>query len=150
MWYWILKDLNKSFFLVLIYDIIVMVMVMKKNGYTITEMLVVIIVLGIFTIGLIGFTSYAYKDKSSDYYEEKVLLIEKQAAIYGATLNNLKEEGNLVITVKDLVDNGYYVADKDNGDVVDPRNSKATLNGLKIKLTYNEDGTIKADVIEED
>jgi len=125
-------------------------MVMKKNGYTITEMLVVIIVLGIFTIGLIGFTSYAYKDKSSDYYEEKVLLIEKQAAIYGATLNNLKEEGNLVITVKDLVDNGYYVADKDNGDVVDPRNSKATLNGLKIKLTYNEDGTIKADVIEED
>lgn len=123
---------------------------MKKNGYTITEMLVVIIVLGIFTIGLIGFTSYAYKDKSSDYYEEKVLLIEKQAAIYGATLNNLKEEGNLVITVKDLVDNGYYVADKDNGDVVDPRNSKATLNGLKIKLTYNEDGTIKADVIEED
>jgi len=127
-----------------------MVMVMKKNGYTITEMLVVIIVLGIFTIGLIGFTSYAYKDKSSDYYEEKVLLIEKQAAIYGATLNNLKEEGNLVITVKDLVDNGYYVADKDNGDVVDPRNSKATLNGLKIKLTYNEDGTIKADVIEED
>jgi prepilin-type N-terminal cleavage/methylation domain-containing protein len=127
-----------------------MVMVMKKNGYTITEMLVVIIVLGIFTIGLIGFTSYAYKDKSSDYYEEKVLLIEKQAAIYGATLNNLKEEGNLIITVKDLVDNGYYVADKDNGDVVDPRNSKATLNGLKIKLTYNEDGTIKADVIEED
>jgi len=127
-----------------------MVMVMKKNGYTITEMLVVIIVLGIFTIGLIGFTSYAYKDKSSDYYEEKVLLIEKQAAIYGATLNNLKEEENLVITVKDLVDNGYYVADKDNGDVVDPRNSKATLNGLKIKLTYNEDGTIKADVIEED
>lgn len=125
-------------------------MVMKKNGYTITEMLVVIIVLGIFTIGLIGFTSYAYKDKSSDYYEEKVLLIEKQAAIYGATLNNLKEEGNLIITVKDLVDNGYYVADKDNGDVVDPRNSKATLNGLKIKLTYNEDGTIKADVIEED
>lgn len=123
---------------------------MKKNGYTITEMLVVIIVLGIFTIGLIGFTSYAYKDKSSDYYEEKVLLIEKQAAIYGATLNNLKEEGNLIITVKDLVDNGYYVADKDNGDVVDPRNSKATLNGLKIKLTYNEDGTIKADVIEED
>ena len=150
MWYRILKDLNKSFFLVLIYDIIVMVMVMKKNGYTITEMLVVIIVLGIFTIGLIGFTSYAYKDKSSDYYEEKVLLIEKQAAIYGATLNNLKEEGNLIITVKDLVDNGYYVADKENGDVIDPRNSKATLNGLKIKLTYNEDGTIKADVIEED
>ena len=58
-------------------------MVMKKNGYTVTEMLVVIIVLGIFTLGIIGVTSYAYKDKTDDYYKEKVLLIEKQAALYG-------------------------------------------------------------------
>ena len=123
---------------------------MKKNGYTVKEMLVVIIVLGVFTLGIIGFTSNAYKDQTKDYYEEKVLLIEKEAAIYGATLNNLKEEGNLIITVKDLVDNGYYVADNSKGDVIDPRNSKATLNGTKIKLTYNEDGTIKAKVIEED
>ena len=123
---------------------------MKKNGYTVTEMLIVIIVLGVFTLGIIGFTSYAYKDQSNDYYEEKVLLIEKEAELYGATLNNLKEEGNLVITVKDLVDNGYYVADNSKGDVIDPRNSKATLNGTKIKLTYNEDGTIKAKIIEED
>ena len=123
---------------------------MKKNGYTVAEMLIVIIVLGIFTLGIIGATSYAYKDRTDDYYEEKVLLIEKQAELYGKTLNNLKEEGNLVVTVKDLVDNGYYVADNSDGDVVDPRNSKATLNGLKIKLTYNEDDTIKAEVIEED
>ena len=123
---------------------------MKKNGYTVTEMLVVIIVLGIFTLGIIGVTSYAYKDKTDDYYKEKVLLIEKQAALYGETIGSLKDEGNIVITVKDLVDNGYYVADKDSGDVVDPRNSKATLNGLKIKLTYHEDGTISAKVIEED
>ena len=123
---------------------------MKKNGYTVTEMLIVIIVLGVFTLGLIGATSYAFRDKSNDYFEEKVLLIEKQASLYGGTLNNLKEEGNLIITVKDLVDNGYFVADKSNGDVTDPRNSKATLNGLKIKLSYNDDGTVSAKVIEED
>ena len=123
---------------------------MKKNGYTVTEMLIVIIVLGVFTLGLIGATSYAFRDKSNDYFEEKVLLIEKQASLYGGTLNNLKEEGNLIITVKDLVDNGYFVADKSNGDVTDPRNSKATLNGLKIKLSYNYDGTVSAKVIEED
>lgn len=123
---------------------------MNKNGYTVTEMLIVIIVLGVFTLGLIGATSYAFRDKSNDYFEEKVLLIEKQASLYGGTLNNLKEEGNLIITVKDLVDNGYFVADKSNGDVTDPRNSKATLNGLKIKLSYNDDGTVSAKVIEED
>ena len=32
---------------------------------------------------------------------------------------------------------------------VDPRNSKHNLNGLKIKLTY-ENGNVKAQVIEED
>ena len=123
---------------------------MKKNGYTVTEMLVVIIVLGVFTLVMMAATSYAFKDKSEDYFEEKVQLIEKQAALYGKTLNNLKEEGNLVITVKDLVDKGYYVPDNTKGDVIDPRNSKGTLNSMKVKLFYNQDGTIKAEVIEED
>ena len=123
---------------------------MKKNGYTVTEMLIVIIVLGIFTIAMMAATSYAFKDKSEDYYKEKVQLIEKQAELYGKSLNNLKEEGNLVITVKDLVDKGYYVPDNTKGDVVDPRNSKGTLNSLKIKLIYNQDGSIKAEIIEED
>ncbi len=123
---------------------------MKKNGYTLTEMLVVIIVLGIFTITLMATTSNAFKDNSPAYYDEKVIVIEKQAELYGASLKNLKEDGNVVITVKDLVDKGYYVADNNKGDVIDPRNSKATLNGLKIKISYVDDNTIEAKVIEED
>ena len=58
-------------------------------------------------------------------------------------------DGNFVITVEDLVRNGYYVADDSDGNVVDPRNSKNNLNGLKIKLTYSN-GKINADVIEEE
>lgn len=123
---------------------------MKKNGYTVIEMLIVIVVLGIFTIGILSTTSYAYKDKTQSYYEETQYLIEKQAKMYGETLNNLKSEGNLIITLNDLIEHGYYTADDSSGNVVDPRNSKATLNGLKIKLTYEEDGSISAKVIEED
>lgn len=123
---------------------------MKKNGYTALEMLVVIIVLGVFTIGILSVTSYAYKDRSVGYYEEIEHLIERQAKLYGKTLNNLKEEGNLVITLNDLVNEGYYVADDENGNVVDPRNSKSTLNGLKIKLTYESNGNISAKVIEDE
>ena len=123
---------------------------MNNKGYTLTELLIVIIVLGVFTITLISTTSNAFKDKSPERYQAKVMLIEKEAAIYGATLENLKEEGTLLITVKDLVDHGYYVPDTKDGDVIDPRNTKSTLNGLKIKLTYNEDGSVKAKVIEED
>ncbi len=52
---------------------------MKKNGYTLTEMLVVIIVLGIFTITLMATTSNAFKDNSPSYYDEKVIVIYKQA-----------------------------------------------------------------------
>jgi len=122
---------------------------MKKNGYSGTEMLIVIIILGIFTISLISFTSYAYQDRSINYYEEIEHVIEKQAKLYGNTLNNLKEEGNLVITLNDLIENGYYVADDEEGNVVDPRNSKSTLNGLRIKLTY-ENEIVTAKVIEEE
>lgn len=121
---------------------------MERNGFT-KEFLVVIIVLGVFTIAMLSTTSYAYKDSSDDYYEQIINVIEKQAVLYGDTLDNLKNEGNFVITVEDLVSNGYYVADDTDGNVVDPRNSKHNLNGLKIKLTYKE-GSIKAKVIEEE
>lgn len=119
---------------------------MKKNGYTILEMLVVIGILGIFTITLLATTSYAYKDNTTEHYNEVTKMIEHRAKSYGATLNNLKEEGNLVITLNDMIEAGFYEADED-GNVVDPRNSKANLNGLKIKLTYTENGEINAEVL---
>ena len=123
---------------------------MKKNGYTTKELLIVIIVLGVFTLAMIGTTSNAYKDSSKEYYEQTVNIIEKQAVLYGKTLSNLATEGSLVITLDDLVDAGYFVGDDNEGNVVDPRNSKNTLNGLKIKLVYESDGNITAKVIEED
>ena len=123
---------------------------MKKNGYTTKELLVVIIVLGVFTLGILGTTSNAYKDHSEEYYEQTINIIEKQAEFYGKSLTNLKEEGSLVITLSDLVSKGYFVADDSDGNVNDPRNSKNTLNGLKIKLTYEKDGVISAKVIEEE
>ncbi len=122
---------------------------MKKNGYTTLEILSVIGVLGIFTIVILSTTSYAYKDRSGIYFNQIEEMAETQAELYGKTLKNLEEEGSLVITLGDLVEKGYYVADDVDGNVVDPRNSKNTLNGLKIKLIYKEDGSINADVIEE-
>jgi competence protein ComGC len=121
---------------------------MERSGFT-KEFLVVILVLGVFTIVMLSTTSYAYKDNSDDYYLQVINVIEKQAVLYGDTLDNLKNEGNFVITVEDLVSNGYYMADDAEGNVVDPRNSKHNLNGLKIKLTY-EKGKVKANVIEEE
>ena len=79
---------------------------MNNKGYTGKELLIVIMIMGVLTIGIIGFTSNAYKDKTGDYYNELVHSMEKQAALYGNTLDSLKEEGNLMITLDDVI-KGY-------------------------------------------
>jgi prepilin-type N-terminal cleavage/methylation domain-containing protein len=122
---------------------------MKKNGYTITELLVVFAVLGIIVIATLVTTSYAFKDNSEDYYETKIHGIERVAVIYGQKSEALKNEKNLVITVNDLVKEGYVHADGEDGKVTDPRNSKGSLNSLKIKLTMNDKEEVEAQVIKE-
>ena len=107
-----------------------------------------IIALGIFTAIMLGTTSYAFKDTSDDLYRQKEQTIIHQAKLYAETLDSLKTEGNLVITLDDMVRAGYYVADDEEGNVYDPKNPKATLNGLKIKLTISN-GNIIAGIIEE-
>jgi competence protein ComGC len=125
-----------------------MVVVMNNRGYTGKELLIVIMVMGVLTMLIIGSTSNAFKDKTGDYYNEIEHAIEKQAVLYGNTLDNLKEEGHLMITLDDVINAGYFIANED-GNVVDPRNSKNTLNGIKIKLTYKNDKVI-AEVIDEE
>ena len=120
---------------------------MEHNRFT-KELLIVLVVLGLFTVVMLSTTSYAYKDSSVDYYDQVINVIEKQAVLYGETIETLKSDGNFVITVEDLITNGYYLPDDSDGSVFDPRNSKKTLNGLKIKLTY-DNGKIKSKVIEE-
>jgi len=120
---------------------------MNNKGYSIPEMLIVIGVLAIITTVVLISTSNAFKDNDELLYQEKANLIVHQSELYAKSLPNLETEGHLIITVSDIVKNGYFVADDDEGNVIDPRNSKSTLNGMKIKLSYNE-GNIKATIIE--
>ena len=124
-------------------------MTMKKNGYTITELLIVFAVLGIIVIATLAATSYAFKDNSEDLYKTKIHGIERVAVIYGKNSETLKTEKNLVITVNDLVRENYIHPDGSDGKVIDPRNSKGSLNSLKIKITMNDNEEIVATVIEE-
>ena len=121
----------------------------NKKGYTIPEMLIVIGILGIFTLVVLVSTSNAFKDNDQELYAEKTKLIVHQTELYAKTLSNLEEQGYMIVTLSDVIKAGYYVADDDEGNVIDPRNSKATLNGMKIKILYN-DGNIKASVIEDE
>lgn len=122
---------------------------MKKNGYTITELLIVFAVLGLIVIITLTTTSYAFKDNSQEYYETKINGIEKVAVLYGENSETLKNEKNLVITINDLIREGYLHPDGEDGKITDPRNSKGSLNSLKIKLTINEKEEVEATVINE-
>ncbi len=121
---------------------------MKKNGYTIVELLVVIGVLGLVVLITLATTSYAFKDHSQEYYETRMNGIKKMAVLYGEKSETLKEEKNMVITVNDLVKEGYLHGDK-AGKIADPRNSKGSLNGIKIKISIDDEGKVEATVIDE-
>ncbi len=123
---------------------------MNRKGYTVIELIIVMIVFGIITAITLGATSYAFKDNSDEFYKVRIRNIESNAKRYAMTLDEVKTEGSKVITVDDLVDVGYLSADNDKGEIIDPRNSKATLNSMKIKLTYNEKNGYKATVIKEE
>ena len=126
-----------------------MVIVVNKKGYTLIELLIVMIIFGIITAIFVGTTSYAFKDNTDEYYKIRINNIESNAKRYAMTLEELKTEDSKIITVKDLVNAGYISSDNKDGDVIDPRNSNATLNNMKIKLTYDEAKGYKATVIEE-
>ena len=119
------------------------------NGYSIKQMVIAIVIVGIFTFVIIGTTSNAFKDDSQVYYEQVEKMIIHNAEIYGKTLEALPTEGSMIITVDDLVKAGYYGDVDKDGNVKNPLNSNGTLNSLKIKLVYQEDGSIKGSIIEE-
>lgn len=121
----------------------------NKNGYTIVELIVLIVVLGIATFITINRVSYALSDDKSEVYKMQVKLIETQAQVYGNTIKEeLKNEGK-TITVNTLVAENYLEADDDKGKVYDARDEMKTLNDKKIKISYNaENDTVEAKLIE--
>ena len=121
-----------------------------NKGYTVIELLVVIIIFGVITAVTISTTSYAFENHSEEYYKVKIKDIESNAKRYAMKNEKVQNGETVIITVKDLVDAGYLSGDNENDDIVDPRNSKATLNNMKIKLTYNEENGYKVVVIEEE
>ena len=123
---------------------------MNRKGYTVIELIIVMIIFGVITAVTIGATSYAFKDNSDEFYKVRISNIESNAKRYAMTLEEVKTEGSKVIIVNDLVEAGYLSADNEKGDIIDPRNSKATLNNVKVKLTYNEKNGYKAKVIKEE
>lgn len=120
---------------------------MKKNGYTLIELLVVIGVLGVVAFIVISNTSYAFKDNTSEIYEEsQEPLIIRQAIEYGKDLERLPEEQEKIISVYDLLDKGYLVPNEGEDDYIDVRTG-VSMKDLNIKIMYSEEDGITAEII---
>lgn len=100
---------------------------MQNRGYTIPELIVVAVVLGLFSIITINKASYAFVDTNeiSETTEEMVLV--KSASAYGNSIKEtLKQDKTIYISASDLVSAGYLVDDEE-------------YKNMKIKIEYKED-----------
>jgi prepilin-type N-terminal cleavage/methylation domain-containing protein len=115
--------------------IIEVVLFMRKSGFTLVELLGVIVVLAIIsTIAVSVYTTVFDKQKETAF-ENKAELIELSAVKWATELNISK---STTITVAKLVNDSYYQADdvKDDEAIVnDPRdNSSLLCNTISITI----------------
>ena len=107
-----------------------------KKGFTLVELLAVIVVLSMIMALGIGVISSSAKDTNDKIYETKKTNIENAAILYGQ--DNFKSEK---ITVSGLADAGYIkydtIDDKGNGIVTDPRGKRTSLNDCEITISVN-------------
>ena len=87
---------------------------MKKNGFTLVELLATIIILAI--ISTIAFVSYG----SIQTKMKETALKNKTSYIENVATNYANETGNMVTNVQILVDEGYIQPDDNNGVVKNP------------------------------
>lgn len=104
---------------------------MKKKGFTLVELLAVIILLGLLTFvvmpSVIGFIKEA-KEKS---YQQQLSNLKESAIRYVSDhtdiIDEIEKNGKYNISVNDLITNGYVRKTKD-GKIYNPVN-KEEING---------------------
>lgn len=113
---------------------------LNKLGYTKVEVLIIVVLLGIVAFITINKTSMALSVDDANAVNEVKRLIEKQAEDYALDHTNelFGEVATTFISVDDLVDNGYLIAN-DDGLITDPGDPEKNFNNSKIKLEYNQD-----------
>lgn len=102
--------------------------VMQDKGYTIPELIIVIIVVGIFSIVAINKASYAFVDTDTIGEQTEHLILIKSASTYANNIKEeLKAEKERYILGSDLVEAGYLVDDEH------------IYSTIKVKISYKEE-----------
>ena len=109
---------------------------MKKNGYTLVELLILIVGLGFVMLIILPKLSTAFNNNYDELYQNSLNVYLHNATVYGNNIikDEVKNSDNYIISINDLVKNGY--ATLIDGDIKDV-NGNSMLN-IKIKLIYDE------------
>ena len=105
---------------------------MNKRGFTLVELLAVIIILALLALLTSTAITKLVKDSKDELYNTQIELIESAAKAWGAD-NILKLPGNgqcSYLTIQDLKNYGLL-----DTNLVDPRNNEEISNDLRIKIT---------------
>ena len=100
---------------------------MKKNGYTLPELLIVLGVVTLIALISIIKISFAYSDINNEEKiktQEKILIKKASLAYSNTILDRLKDEKVVYVTGKDLMKSGFLAEDE-------------SYNSLKVKLSYS-------------
>ncbi len=103
---------------------------MKKSGFTIVELLAVIVIMAvIMSVGTVSFHIIADRIQETAFKN-------KQSYLEIAAVKYAEETGYLATNVNNLVELGYANADTENGEVLNPMNGEK-LNCHIIRLHYD-------------
>ena len=114
---------------------------MKKKGFTLTELLAVIVILGVITLIAIP-SSFAISNRIKiNLYCTKMDTIKKAADLYASDHFDEVRLGIITkVSIKDLVNYGYVKKDENpvnNILVVDPRDNETSLDDMTISLSIS-------------
>lgn len=112
---------------------------MKQKGFTLVELLAVIIILGIIALIVVPIVNDTLKEQREKLYEKQINTIEEAVEGWGAVnTDKLPNAGDptYYIKLEDLVEQGFLK----NGDIKDPRTNDIMTGCVSISFDsdYNQ------------
>lgn len=117
---------------------------MKKNGFTLVELIGVLVILGLIATFSVPALTKTMKDSSEKQYNEYLKNITLAAENYFHSETDGTLNGKYFIKIKTLYDSGYLKKEKN------PKTNEDTNENATVMISKNEDGTEKYELLELD